>query len=166
MSAPKFVALERLVVRVRIVDAVAAGHRLPLAVTTRGAGWKVLRRTNVDLVAAVGALVSAGRNVTAGGNRVSHGVLLGSRGVVVLPFRPAHKHAAGMTHAGLAEEREERQGDCDIARCRQSTVRASIRLAAGPAAALVIAATTCAETPGDPSPSPGGRGSVQPPSPR
>src|SRR3954454_1702498 len=59
-------------VRVRVVDAVSPADCLPLAVGALRARWKVLGRVDIKLVAAVGALVGAGRRVAAGGYRVSH----------------------------------------------------------------------------------------------
>src|SRR3954454_10301610 len=59
-------------VRVRVVDAVSPADCLPLAVGALRARWKVLGRVDIKLVAAVGALVGAGRRVAAGGYWVSH----------------------------------------------------------------------------------------------
>jgi hypothetical protein len=61
-----------LVVRVRVVDAVAAGDRLPLAVAAGRAGRKVLGRAHLDLVAAARAFVGAGGHVASGRNRIGH----------------------------------------------------------------------------------------------
>src|SRR4051812_48083726 len=62
-----------LAVRVRVVGAVAARQRLPLTVAAVRARRKMLGRPNVDRLAAIGAAVGPTRNVTAGGNWLSHG---------------------------------------------------------------------------------------------
>src|SRR5690348_1502899 len=61
-----------LAVGVRVVDGVAAGDRLPRAVLAARAGRQALDRADLDLVAAVGALVGAGGDVAAGRDWIGH----------------------------------------------------------------------------------------------
>src|SRR4051795_1497218 len=57
---------------VGIVDAVAAGDRVPLAVATAGARRHMARGLDVEVIAAVRAAVGAGRDVAACGDGISH----------------------------------------------------------------------------------------------
>src|SRR3954470_12505606 len=69
----------RSAVGVRVAGGVAACDGLPLAVAALGAGREMLRRSDVDLVTAVGALVCAGGDFAAGGNGICHGSSLPRR---------------------------------------------------------------------------------------
>jgi hypothetical protein len=59
-------------VRIRVVDAVAARHGFPTAVPALGAGRQVFRRTDVELVAAIGAAVRARGYVASCWDWISH----------------------------------------------------------------------------------------------
>src|SRR4051812_20741387 len=62
-----------LVVGVRVLRAVAAGHRGPLAVVAARARGQALRRSDVDRVAAVGAAIGARGHVATRWNWLCHG---------------------------------------------------------------------------------------------
>src|SRR3954454_17677110 len=62
-----------LLVGVRIVRGVPARDRAPLPVVARRARREVLGGADLQLIAAVRALVRAGGDVAAGGNRICHG---------------------------------------------------------------------------------------------
>jgi hypothetical protein len=62
----------RPTVRIGVFDAVAARDRLPLTISTGGAGWNVRLRARVNLVPAVSTTVRAGRNVASGWHWIRH----------------------------------------------------------------------------------------------
>jgi hypothetical protein len=102
-----------------VFGAVASADRLPLPVSAIRAGWQMVARAHVDLVAALRAFVSAGAHVAAGGDWVSHVVFPCVDDAISLAFRrPVKPGSRGRAPPSRTRDDDRRPGKAGFARRR------------------------------------------------